>query len=143
LQGFDYKSADEVLQELKLISHSIAANKSKGSAIKKSGTGLTRIGEIPIYAGDGLVRRAEALQATQAIIEGELTGVRMCSKTAVELGLKPAEMAKVKQNGKEVHLPVVIDERVPQRAVFIAGGIMATHELGELFGVVEVVSVMG
>ena len=32
---------------------------------------ITRIGEIPIYALDSLVRRAEAIASTQTIMEGE------------------------------------------------------------------------
>jgi NADH-quinone oxidoreductase subunit G len=140
LQGFDYEAADEVLHELKLaMQHSsLAAKECKGSLVKKNGNGLSRIGEIPIYSGDGLVRRAEALQKTQVIIEGELAAVRVHPKTAEELGLSVTKMARVKQNGSEVKLPVVIDERVPLQAVFIAGGIMATKELGELFGMIEV-----
>ncbi len=140
LQGFDYESADEVLQELKLLlkHNPVVAKESKGSLIKKSGNLLSRIGEIPIYAGDGLVRRAAALQATQAIIEGELAAVRMHPQTAGELGLKLSQVVKVKQNECEIYLPVVIDERVPLRAVFIAGGIMATKDLSELFGSIEI-----
>ncbi len=140
LQGFDYEAADEVLQELKLaMQHSsLVVKEGVGSLVKKNGNGLSRIGEIPIYAGDGLVRRAEALQKTQAIIDGELAAVRVNAQTATELGLSAGNMARVKQNGSEVKLPVVIDERVPLQAVFIAGGIMATKELSELFGRIEV-----
>ncbi len=142
LQGFDYEAADEVLQELKLLmQHSaLVAKEVKGLSIKKNKNKLSRVGEIPIYSGDGLVRRAEALQATQAIIEGELAVVRVHPQTADELGVVAGGMARVKQKGAEVTLPVVIDERVPLQAVFVAGGIIATRELSELFGMVEVVS---
>jgi len=140
LQGFDYTAAEEVLQELKLLlqQNPLVEKPAKSAVIKKSEEMLSRVGEIPIYAGDGLVRRAAALQATQAIIEGELAAVRMHPQMAVELKVKSTEVVRVKQNGHEVRLPVIIDERVPMRAVSIASGIMATIELSELFGSVEV-----
>lgn len=139
LQGFDYESADEVLQELTvgMQQDPVEVKEHKGSLIKKEKL-LSRIGEIPIYAGDGLVRRAPALQKTQTIIDGELKAVRMNSQTAKELGLKSSDMARVKQDGYETNLPVVIDERVPLQAVYIAGGIEETKGFGELFGRVEI-----
>ncbi len=140
LQGFDYESAEEVLQELKLLLKQSPAHAKefKGTKVKKPGNFLSRIGEIPIYAIDGLTRRAEALQATQSIIEGDLAAVRVHSKTVEELGLRSLDVAKVQQNGCEIRLPVIIDDRVPLRAAYIAGGIKATQDLGELLGPVEI-----
>lgn len=140
LQGFDYQAADEVLHEVKsAMQHSsLVVDERKGGTVKKSHHGLSRVGEIPIYAGDGLVRRAEALQKTQEIIEGDLGTVRMNVETAQGLGLSAGAMARVKQQGGEVRLPVMIDERVPAHAVFVAGGLDVTKELNELFGRIEV-----
>ena len=140
LPGFDYESADEVLQELKLLlkHNPVMGKETKGPRIKKSEKLLSRVGEIPIYAVDGLVRRAGALQVAQAIMEGELAAVRMNSQTARELGVKELEIVRVKQQQGEIGLPVVIDEQVPLQAVYVAGGIMATMGLSELFGAVEI-----
>jgi NADH-quinone oxidoreductase subunit G len=99
---------------------------------------FSRIGEIPIYAGDSLQRRAKALQATQMIIQENLVSVRLASKTAQHLQVNEADIVTLIQQGHRIRLPVLIDERVPESAAFIAGGILATHELSELYGPIEI-----
>ncbi|MCD6039189.1 MAG: nqo3 [Gammaproteobacteria bacterium] len=142
LPGFDYASTEEVLQELKLSLQRNATTLPEvpGAIIQKNGVmKLSRLGEIPLYAGDSLVRRAHALQSTQAIIEGELLAVRMNPQTARELKVTSEEKIKVRQQGGELSLPVIFDKRVPPRALSIFGGLAATTELGELFGAIEVI----
>ncbi|MCC2667510.1 MAG: nqo3, partial [Gammaproteobacteria bacterium] len=105
---------------------------------KNSDIKYTRIGEIPIYAGDSLVRRSYALQEAQAIIEGELAAIHINSHTALELQVEPTQIVTVKQADCSLQLPIKIEERVPMNAVFIPGGITATASMGELFGEVKI-----
>lgn len=143
-EGFDYKSTKEIADELKTRLESEGGKRASvykphhGKKLKTSADTLSRIGEIPIYAGDSLLRRAKALQATQPIIEGDLATVRLHSHTAKELKLIAAESVTVIQNDNRVDLPVAIDDRVPLHAAYIAGGIDATHQLSELFGPIEI-----
>ena len=58
---------------------------SHAPAQRQAQPSLTRIGEIPIYAVDSLVRRSQPLQKTQAIMEGELAAVRIHPETAQTL----------------------------------------------------------
>lgn len=95
--------------------------------------GVCRVSEVPIYAIDSLVRHSQPLQETQQIIEGELAVVRLHPKSGFHAG----EMVTVRQQSGAVRLPVVLDERVPLRAAWIAAGIADTKDLGELFGRVE------
>ena len=144
LEGFDHTSSEKVRNEAKghidMMTPVSAADPHLEWAQLKwyAENTLTRIGEIPLYAVDGLVRRSPSLQSTQTIIEGNLASVRMHPNTAQQLQLKEMESVAVKQNQQTVGLPVVFDARVPERAVFIAGGILATDGLGELFGAVEI-----
>jgi NADH-quinone oxidoreductase subunit G len=99
---------------------------------------LSRIGEIPIYATDSLVRHAKALQETQTIVEGDQAVIRLHPKTAEQLQLKERNPVTVKQKENHICLPLVLDNRIPEGAAFIAGGIAATQNLSELFGEIEV-----
>lgn len=140
LEGFDYESTEDVLNELKVLvgqsefkpkkmKHGLQRKNKEMKDIK-----LSRIGDIPMYAVDSLVRRANALQATQAIIYGDLAAARMHPKTLHDLKIKHADIVTFSQNDAHVQLPVVMDERIPPHAVFIAGGIVASSGLQELFG---------
>ncbi|HSW93742.1 MAG TPA: NADH-quinone oxidoreductase subunit NuoG [Gammaproteobacteria bacterium] len=158
-EGFDYESAHEVHDEVKGLVDQ--AEKDTGSRLKtrrddarieagerlqaddlqtdkqQTNQNLSRVGEIPIYAGDSIQRRAKALQATQVIIQEYLMTVRLHPETAKRLQVNDQDRVMVSQQNHRVRLPVRIDERVPVDAACIASGILATGELSELYGPVE------
>lgn len=147
LSGFEYKSSEEVCDEIKAFEKLAPDFSSKD--IKKNLDDYDfktndddeifyRIGEIPIYSGDNIVRRAAALQATQNIVDGELAAIRLHPKTAKALALAEGDDAVVVQREIRLHLPVVLDERVPRQSVYIPGGLAVTNGLSELFGVVHI-----
>jgi len=143
-EGFDFNSSEEVQAEIKLkLSESVLLKKvpyqlSEEHFVKPSKEKLFRVGGIPIYSVDSMVRRAKALQAAQPVIEGDVEQVRIHPKTAERLLLKEGMMVVVKQKIGEVSLPVAYDANLPERSVFIAGGILASAGLSELFGEVEI-----
>ncbi len=151
LPGFEYNSSEEILQELQLLERALNMPSLRGREAlgrgnpaftvieKNSEIKYTRIGEIPIYGGDSLVRRSYALQETQSIIEGELAAIHINSRTALELQVEPNQVVTVKQSECSLQLPIKTDERVPMNAVFIPGGITATRGLSELFGEIEII----
>jgi NADH-quinone oxidoreductase subunit G len=96
--------------------------------------GLMRIGEVPIYAVDGLVRRARALQHTPL---AEPAGFRIHPRTAEQQQLD-APSAELRQNGQSVVLTVILDETIPENCVWIPTGIPGTEALGPQFGPVEI-----
>ncbi len=151
LEGFDYESHEDVLKELQAIvpvipvpDKSIRGQAPSGihsewvPACAGMAQGISRIGDIPIYATDSIVRRAEALQAAQAIIEAEVAAARMHPHMASILAVTEGDQVFIKQNNATIQLPVVFDSRVPLHAVLIAGGIPSTCDLSELFGSIEV-----
>jgi NADH-quinone oxidoreductase subunit G len=142
LEGFDYESSEEVKHEVKtLIEHMpmlrMQFPQSNVTPLKLKDKQMTRIGEIPIYATDSLVRRAAPLQEAQILMEGNVDAMRMHHETAKKWGLKAGETARIKQGDAVVSLVVQIDDRIAQDTVWIAGAIAATSTLGDLFGVVE------
>lgn len=145
LDHFDYENSEEVSNELRsfkpedyLYNKNAAQKTIDFRPIQSPQNILTRIGEIPIYAGDSLVRHASALQATQEIIEGDLTTIRLHPKTAEKLQVKEHEKVIVKQKENQLHLSVLLDERIPENAAWIPGGITGTLGLSELFGEIKV-----
>ncbi|EKD55436.1 MAG: hypothetical protein ACD_60C00008G0006, partial [uncultured bacterium] len=141
LDQFDYKSTKEIRDELKSLLNTVsenAPNENKITQVVKTNITLSRIGEIPLYAGDSLLRRAKALQATQVIIEGNLVSVRIHSGTAKDLQIKNSEVVTVSQGDQRLSLPAILDDRIPKGAAYVAGGILATSQLTELFGPIEI-----
>lgn len=152
LDGFNFESSEEVRHEIKHIIDKMSVQCSKekenennkeskplakeeeSNQVEKRST-LARIGEIPIYAIDSLVRRATPLQATQVIMEGDVNTVRIHPETARKLQLSDGDRVKISQSPDSVcELPISFDERVAKDAAWIAGGIETTSELGNLFG---------
>jgi NADH-quinone oxidoreductase subunit G len=140
--GFDYTSSEEVHQEIKTAVVNATAptlTSVKMQALpRKTTSKLSRVGTIPLYAVDNIVRRAPALQAAQPILEGVTAQVRIHSTAGKRLKLQAGEIVIVKQKDCEIKLPVAFDDRLAERSVLIAGGIPETSGLTELFGNVEI-----
>lgn len=140
LDGFNYESSEEIKHEVRACfeKHKPTSMQALSPPVVTQQTGLTRIGEIPLYSTDSLVRRAKPLQETQKIMEGEVVCARMHPDTASKLQVQEGSMVKVKQTHGATELPVVIDKRIAADSVWIPGGINATSMLGDLFGEIEV-----
>lgn len=136
--GFEYDSSEKIIDEIK--SHPAQNNFVYSHPIKscESSPGLHRIGEIPIYCGDSMVRRAKALQAAQVIVQPNLNAAHIHPGTAQQFNLKDNELVTIKQHENQVQMPVFFNEKIPRDAVWIAGGIGSAVGLGDLFGSVEV-----
>lgn len=137
LDDFGFESVEEVLAAIPSSCDLIAG--SRESSPDMSGTQLSRIGDIPMYSVDSLVRRSLPLQKTQKIIEGDVATARLHPETAKQLHVHEADMVIIKQGESKIGLTVMFDSRVPMDAVYIPGGIPETSGLNELFGAVEVI----
>ncbi len=92
-------------------------------------SGLERIAEVGIYAGDPVVRRSPPLQRTA---DGKSQrAVRMNAATAAKAGLAAGDRVRVTQGGGEARLNVLIDAATPEGCVRIARGVPETAALGE------------
>ncbi len=136
LEGFDYQDSAEVLNECRgrvaNVTPSAPAPSSLEPAESPDDAGtIFRIGRVPMYATDPLVRRAAALQCT---VDGDFRGVHINSGLARELGLRDGESAAVQQNGTRLSFAVVVDDQVPDRCAGLAAGIVETAGLGPSFG---------
>lgn len=134
LSGFEYNSSEEVLKELKsamkLASTVVSAWHCPKSLKGEEGE-LFRIGEWPMYRVDAMTRNAKPLQASAA---NDKPCIKVHPETAIKLKL--AESATVSQGDIEITLPLVIDERIAQGAVYVANGWIETSDLGSSFGAI-------
>lgn len=132
--GFDQVSSEQVLEEARRSAANLTLENTRqtaGSIDPVSATsGLMRVGEVPMYAQDPLVRRAEALQRTQ---EAATASVRVNLSVAEKAGLKAGEQVVVAQEGNRVSLPLEIDVTLPDGCVRIPAGLPGTEKLGGQF----------
>lgn len=143
LDGFDYESSEAIKHELKHIVEKMPVLTTQFAKPAHfsltSHAQLTRIGEIPLYAVDALVRHAVPLQAAQTIMLGNITTVRLHPETAKKLGVGDGARVTVKQHaGNPLQLTAQTDARIAENAAWIAGGIATNSELGDLFGEVSI-----
>lgn len=142
LPGFDQISSTDVLTELQdLCDGRKPDNRPRTDCEAEPRvieTGLTRIGNLPIYAGDALVRRAPALQHTPAA--GRF-GAFLRGSEASALGLAEGDRVEVRQNGFSARTQVSLDEAVPAGCVRIPAGVAGSETLGDRIGPVSVTKI--
>jgi NADH-quinone oxidoreductase subunit G len=135
LPDFDYLSSEQVRDELASACEGVTPDNRVQLAgtleLRSRCAGLMRIGDIPIYAQDALVRRATALQQTQ---DAQPAMVRINPAEAKKRDLATVEAALVTQNGSQAKLPLELDERVPDGCIWISAALAGTEMLGEQFG---------
>ncbi|MDZ7662579.1 NADH-quinone oxidoreductase subunit NuoG [Thiohalophilus sp.] len=135
--GFDQVTSEEVRDELRGISGQPPMDNQSAwqcPQLAPSGSGLQRIGHLPIYAVDSLVRRAQPLQDS---VDAIAAAAYMNEQTANEAGVSDGAYVLVRQDNSEVRLPLVIDEAVPAQCVLIPYGVAGSETLTRAYGPIE------
>jgi len=136
--GFDYVSSEEIRAEAENACAQVRPDNtldSGKSLVPFKSKGLYRVAEVPIYATDSLVRRAQSLQLSPLARPVE---VRLHPDVARDLGVAEREQVQVRQNGAAVDLPLVLDESVPRGCAWIPAGLYASVALGPAVGPVAI-----
>jgi len=140
LSGFDYDSAEDVRREV-LGDGSIGSKLDNrlhptalSAIIPAQADGLQRIGEVPIYDADAIVRRAPSLQKTRAAAPPVAWINRA---TADKLGLRHGDHVRVRQGTGEAVVPYAVDDRLPAGCIRLAAARPETAGLGAMFGTVS------
>jgi NADH-quinone oxidoreductase subunit G len=134
LDGFDQVDAGQVRAELEAFCKELKPDNlivSGGKFTVLPTDKLWRVGDVPIYAVDGLVRRSEPLQRTPL---AEPARVRLNAGMARRLGVHNAPRALVQQNGFEAELPLELDECVPDGCIWLPSGLIGSAGLGPAVG---------
>ncbi len=134
LDGFDYNACDEIGAEVERLCESVqpaAVSEWRVPPVVRPEKGMQRIGAVPMYAVDSVVRRAAALQQTPQATD---ISVGLHPSDAAALNLADAEWVEVRLRGNSVRLPLRIDDSVAKGAVSVPSGLRETAALGPMFG---------
>ncbi|MDH5572761.1 MAG: molybdopterin-dependent oxidoreductase, partial [Gammaproteobacteria bacterium] len=139
VDGFNYVTSEEVRDELATMTADMTVTARSEwrcpSMPAKPLNALQRIGHLPIYAVDMLVRRAQPLQKTGDVISA---GIYVNTATAAQANLVEAEKAMAIQGNYNVILPVIIDDAIPDNCVMIPAALVASTKLGPTYGSIEI-----
>lgn len=138
LEGFDQLSSDEVLQDARNEIGEISLDTRvawQAPAAVTTQEGIVRIGDMPMYGVDAIVRRATALQET---IHKASDAARMNSATIQRAGLGSAGRVLVCQGDDCVSLELVADESIPGNCVALDATTDASANLGAPYHAVTV-----
>ncbi|OYY49316.1 MAG: NADH-quinone oxidoreductase subunit G [Methylophilaceae bacterium 17-44-8] len=140
LQGFDFNSSEEVKNAV--FNHekpSTVVWRSLNNNLKElveiqiniKKVGLQRIGEVPQYESDPIVRRSAPLQKTKYNIRPM---ARMCAEQMAMLGLVEGDVVLARQDHGSAVLKVKLDNHVAKGCVRVAASHELTIGLGDLMG---------
>jgi NADH-quinone oxidoreductase subunit G len=145
LEGFDYETPEQLRAEILPAGEDIKArlaNELKGfvatvadGAGETGASGIQRIGEVPIYQADPIVRRAESLQRTR---DAAPPVVRMADALMERLGISDGDQVRVRQGNGEAQLTAARDKKLPDGCARIAAAHPLTAALGGMFGEIAV-----
>ena len=140
LDGFQHDNAEQVRAEALADPAGIAARLDNHGAslpaqVAPPAVGLERVADVPIYAVDPLVRRAESLQRTA---DARAPLASLPSALWAGLGLRPGDAVRIVQGGHTLVIAAVEDPSLAPRAVRVPAGHRDTAALGPMFGAVTV-----
>ncbi|MBT9612472.1 MAG: NADH-quinone oxidoreductase subunit G [Burkholderiales bacterium] len=142
LPGFEYNSTEDVRNAVLAGGKTIVSN-ALDNALKQAVLadisvnvkGVERIGEVPIYQSDAIVRRAPALQAAK---DAQAPRAWANAGLMQRLGLNEGDMILLKQGAGQTQLPVARDDRLPDNCVRVAAAHPLTAGLGGMFDTITV-----
>ena len=142
LPGFEFNSSEEVRNEA-LAGGEAAVADALNNALSKpvladismKMNGIERIGEVPIYQSDAIVRRAPALQASK---DAQAPRAWTNAGLMQRLGLNEGDMILLNQGAGQSQLPVALDDRLPDNCVRVAAAHPLTVGLGGMFDAITV-----
>lgn len=131
LDGFDYQSSNEVLNDIRKQVDEMPKNQSaelKITKLKSIENQLMRLAPWPMVRVDHLVRRADALQKT---LDKKIASIGINTTLAKKLNLSDGDNVKAVQGNSRVTLPLVIDDRLADDTVLIPSGLEKTAGFGQ------------
>jgi NADH-quinone oxidoreductase subunit G len=135
LEGFGFNSSSEVLAELEAALAEVKPDNGLapdlGLEPRLHPDRPCRVGEVPIYALDPVVRRADALQRSA---DAQALGVSINGALAAGLGLASGDAVRVTQGGGSLILKVAIDDGIAADAVWVPAAVAGSEALGGQFG---------
>jgi NADH-quinone oxidoreductase subunit G len=140
LPGFGFDASDEVRAEA-LAETADRPHLDDGRSVvaledvRTTAPELERIGIVPSYQADAIVRRAQSLAATR---DASVPAAGMNAATLARLGLRAGASVRLSQGTGAVELAAELDDTLPAGCVRVAAGHPATAALGAMYGAISV-----
>ena len=141
LEGFLFNMPEEVLGEA--LNDQYCAklnNRSSGNALGNDDlvlqSGLERLSDVNIYAGDQIVRRSSALQLTRDAKRANQVGLGQ--KIFTDLGLSEGDIVCITQGDQSLKIPATLEANLASGVVRISVGNSVGAKLGPMFGPITV-----
>ncbi len=140
LNGFEQDSVEAIRKEIAPDLASFVSQKLNNAISETTiqceapATGIERIGEVPIYSADAIVRRAPSLQKSA---DAKNAGVAFVAKDLfVQLALGDGSEVRVNAGVSSIVLPARCDTGLPAGCVRVAAATPETLALGAMSGLV-------
>ena len=134
---FEYESSSEVLAELHALKNNQDINVKNEVFVDTNMPSaqhvLVRVGEWPLYSGDGLVRRSNALQTAGS---ADSILVKMHPMTAKNYGL--SDEVTIYQGEIAITLPFTVDDKVAPNVIWALMAVPETVDLGGAYAKIEI-----
>ncbi|WPL16893.1 NADH-quinone oxidoreductase chain 3 [Thiorhodovibrio winogradskyi] len=149
LDGFGYNSARDIASEVRELCGETQLDSGFDNGARAPrpavelpdiGESLTRVGPVPIYASDLLVRHAPALQRT-TLAEG--LGVQLNPEQAEKLGLAAGDDVSIRQGDATATARVGITDSLPLGCARIPAAVPGSETLGAQIGPVTLSKARG
>ena len=140
LSGFDQDNVDTIRKEIAPDLQAFVSSKLNNAIhgvncrIESASAGIERIGEVPIYAADALVRRASSLQKT--VDAKNAKRIFVAIDVAEKYGINDDAEVRVTQGVASIILQARVDARLAQGCVRVAAATPETATLGPMFGTI-------
>ncbi len=138
VDGFDYMSSEDVRGEVKEQCRDLQLDNTVSVdapvAEVKTVTGLQRVGDVPLYAVDALVRRSTPLQLTK---DADQNHVAINSVLAAKLKLQAGDEVKVSQAGFSEQTEIRIDDALADDCVWLAAAEELSIQMGTTYSPIE------
>lgn len=135
LEGFDFIDRTAIDDAMaKLGSAQVESPSFTPSSNEAAVDGLVRIGDVPIYHTDSLVRRSSPLQDSD---HAKASVVRVHPQTAQKLSISSGSTVRVRQHGVALSFSCQLDERIAPDAVWLPSAQAEVVGLGASYGPIE------
>ena len=128
LKGFDYITSEDVRDEAKQQAGALDTTSKMQwrcpKALASENDAIQRVGVLPIYAVDNVVRRSDALQQTNDAIQA---CVIMNTELAKQNKVEDDDNIFVTQNNTKLKLRVHIEDSIPNNCVVIPQGVQGVE----------------
>ncbi|MDB5798072.1 MAG: nuoG [Paucimonas sp.] len=142
MEGFDYETTEAIRNEIlgasaqaglqDRLNNRAALQPARADAPRAM---LERLGLVPIYSTDPVVRRSVPLQQTS---DARAPVAAIAPALAAQLGVAEGQAVRVSQGQGSAVLAVAVDEGLPANVVRVAAGHSSTSGLGGMFGAIDV-----